>query len=127
LIVIPALPYVAERVRALPGEFYLRAEVADALGVSPSTLRRLGAKNTQLAPTRIVHVRRDRGAGVRRGRCGPVCTATLPSAGLSAAARGCGPMRSGALAAPPTALSGIGAAGPRNYVPAVAHAEADRL
>lgn len=39
---ISAIPPLVARVRALAGELYLCREVADALGVSPATLRRLG-------------------------------------------------------------------------------------
>jgi hypothetical protein len=51
LIAIPAIPHIVERVRALSGEFYLRAEVADALGISPSTLRRIAARIVPLGPS----------------------------------------------------------------------------
>src|SRR5438034_5529055 len=48
---IPAVPRVVARVRGLPGEFFLRAEVADALGTSPATLRRLAAKSQAMGPS----------------------------------------------------------------------------
>jgi hypothetical protein len=51
---IPVLARVVARVRGLPGECFLRAEVADALGTSPATLRRLAAKTAMLGPSGMV-------------------------------------------------------------------------
>ena len=48
---IPAVPRVVARVRGLPGGFFLRAEVADALGTSPATLRRFAAKSQAMGPS----------------------------------------------------------------------------
>jgi hypothetical protein len=42
---------VVAAVRGLPGECFLRAEVADALGTSPATLRRLAVKTAMLGPS----------------------------------------------------------------------------
>jgi hypothetical protein len=53
-ITIPALPRIVARVRRLPGECFLRAEVADALGASPATLRRLAGKSALLRPSGTV-------------------------------------------------------------------------
>jgi len=52
---LPAVPQVVAQVRMLPGDFFLRAEVADALAVSPATLRRLACtETTTLGPSDMV-------------------------------------------------------------------------
>jgi hypothetical protein len=52
---IPTVPRVVAQVRMLPGEFFLRAEVADALAVSPATLRRLARTAPgALAPSAVL-------------------------------------------------------------------------
>ena len=50
------IPVVAQvvAVRGLPGECFLRAEVADALGTAPATLRRLAGKTAMLGPSGAV-------------------------------------------------------------------------
>jgi hypothetical protein len=53
-VIIPALPRVVALVRSLPGESFLRAEAADALGTSPATLRRLAGKSAALGPSGTV-------------------------------------------------------------------------
>lgn len=54
VIEISKLPKVVAHVRGLPGEMYLRREVADALNVSASTVSRLASKVLTLAPTSYV-------------------------------------------------------------------------
>lgn len=41
-------------VRSLPGIWYLRSEVADALGVSPATVRRLSSRAPSLQPSAVL-------------------------------------------------------------------------
>jgi hypothetical protein len=54
-ITIPPVPRVVAHVRNMPGDFFLRAEVADALAVSPATLRRLALTDTMtLGPSAMV-------------------------------------------------------------------------
>lgn len=54
-ITSPTVPRVIAQVRCLPGEFFARAEVANALGTSPATLRRLAvAEPMVFAPTSTV-------------------------------------------------------------------------
>ncbi len=48
------MPKIVAQVRSMPGEFFLRAEVADALDVSSATLRRLATRSTLLVPTTSV-------------------------------------------------------------------------
>jgi len=55
---IAGMAAVVAFVRALPGGFYLRREVADALGVSAATLGRLGRTNAdRLGPSHRVKFR----------------------------------------------------------------------
>jgi hypothetical protein len=49
IVLAPVHPLIAH-VRALPGSWYLTSELADALGTSAATLRRLARANPSLAP-----------------------------------------------------------------------------
>ena len=49
-----SLAACVREVRSLPGIWYLRSEVADALGVSPATLRRLGGRAPTLGPSAVL-------------------------------------------------------------------------
>jgi hypothetical protein len=52
---IATVPNVVAEIRSLRGDFYLRREVADALDVSPATLRRLAiAEPTLLGPSAVL-------------------------------------------------------------------------
>lgn len=54
MVAIPRLPVAVDLVRRLDGVYFLRGEVADALRVSTSTIRRLAVHDVLLAPTAIV-------------------------------------------------------------------------
>ena len=60
-IEIPAISPLIAYVRGLPGSFYLKGEVADALDVAPNTLRRLAVRDPErLGPSREVFYGRIR-------------------------------------------------------------------
>jgi len=69
---IAAIPPLVAHVRALPGDVYLRREVADALDVSPATLDRLAELDRDLlGPTHETYYGVGRGSDPDRVRRRP--------------------------------------------------------